>query len=272
MYLRANVLRSGVVVDNSDVLIGGDYVRGTSGGPPVGIPSGGITVLLEEDDTVVFQMAEYANTTNTYTIGGADSYVGIVEIPSEVRGVAGPAGGGSGLSAVSTDASVDGDGTAADPIGIADGGVTTAKLAALSVHTGKINDDAVTAAKLADDSVHHDAIVNNAVRPDNIQAGAVTETKIAAGSVTAAKMDSGTADDGHVPTADGSGGVAWEAQTGAGGMGGLDLYDSVPPSIGANGAVGTSGDAAREITLTVARGLYPTTFPKMSELPLLVLI
>ena len=37
------------------------------------------------------------------------------------------------------------------------------------------------------------------------------------GAVTVDKMDSGTATDGHVATADGSGGVAYEAVTGGGG-------------------------------------------------------
>ena len=56
------------------------------------------------------------------------------------------------------------------------------------------------------------------MRPDNIQASAVetakldddavTEAKIADDSVTVAKLDSGSATDGHVATADGSGGVA----------------------------------------------------------------
>ena len=127
-----------------------------------------------------------------------------------------PSGGGG---TVSTDATLDGDGSAGDPLSLADDAVTTAKIEALAVHTGKLNDDAVTAAKLADNAVHHDSIVDNAVRPDNIQANAVTEAKIADGAVTVAKMDSGSAADGDVATADGSGGVAFEAATGGGGGG-----------------------------------------------------
>ena len=160
-------------------------------------------------------------------------------------GATGPAGTGGGT--VSTDGTIDGDGSPTDALGladdavttakIADDAVTTAKIATNAVHTAKINDDAVhtakindaavTTAKLADDAVttdkladnavHHDAIADNAVRPDNIQASAVTEDKIADGAVTVDKMDSGTAPDGDVATADGSGGVTFEAATGGGG-------------------------------------------------------
>ena len=51
--------------------------------------------------------------------------------------IAGQAGGGGGLSSVSSDATLDGDGTNADPLGVADEGVDTAQLA----------DDAVTSSQ-----------------------------------------------------------------------------------------------------------------------------
>ena len=127
-----------------------------------------------------------------------------------------PSGGGG---TVSTDATLDGDGSAGDPLSLADDAVSTAKIAASAVHTGKINDDAVTAAKLADNAVHHDSIVDNAVRPDNIQASAVTEAKIADLAVTVDKMNSGTATDGDVATADGASGVVYRTPTGGGGGG-----------------------------------------------------
>ena len=90
LYLRANVLRSGVVVANSATIMGGTYVRAISPAAS-GVVSGTTTLLLETGDTITFQMAEEGNTGNTYTIGGADSVVEIIEIPSEVRGVEGPA-------------------------------------------------------------------------------------------------------------------------------------------------------------------------------------
>ena len=91
VQLRANVLRSGVVVPNSGTIMGGAYVRAISNAAS-GIISGTTTLELGEDDTVTFQLAEEANTSNTYTIGGVDSVVEIVELPSEIVGVEGPAG------------------------------------------------------------------------------------------------------------------------------------------------------------------------------------
>lgn len=63
-------------------------------------------------------------------------------------------------------------------LGIANGGVTTAKLA----------DNAVTEAKLADDAVSTDKIVDAAVTTAKINDAAVTEAKLADGSVTTAKL------------------------------------------------------------------------------------
>ena len=82
LYLRANVLRSGVAVANTATIMGGSYLRNFSNARTA-ILSGTTTLLLETGDTITFQMAEEANTGSTYTIGGADSVVEIVEIPSE---------------------------------------------------------------------------------------------------------------------------------------------------------------------------------------------
>ena len=91
LYMRANVLRNGVVVPNTNTLIGGAYVRGQPDAQS-GISSGTTTLLLGLGDTVTFQMMEEGDTANTYTFGGPDSVVEIVEIPSQVVGVQGPAG------------------------------------------------------------------------------------------------------------------------------------------------------------------------------------
>ena len=90
IQLRANVLRSGAVVPNSGTIMGGAYVRAT--GVFSGVISGTTTLLLGTDDTVTFQLLEEGDTTNTYTIGGDDSVVEIIELPSEIVGVEGPAG------------------------------------------------------------------------------------------------------------------------------------------------------------------------------------
>ena len=142
-------------------------------------------------------------------------------------------GSGGGLTAVTSDATLDGAGTTGDPIGVADEGVDTAqlagnavtqaKLAANSVHgaqiansvvgTSELEDDAVTEAKVADSAIGNEQLAANSVRVSEIQANAVTHVKMADGSVdtlelqdgavTVPKMDSGTATDGHVATADG---------------------------------------------------------------------
>ena len=95
--MRANILRSGVVVPNSGTIMGGAYVRGQANAQ-TGISSGTTTLLLGVGDTLTFQMREEGNTANTYTFGGADSVVEIIEIPSQVIGVQGPPGAdGTGL-------------------------------------------------------------------------------------------------------------------------------------------------------------------------------
>ena len=67
------------------------------------------------------------------------------------------------------------------PTSLADGSVTTAKLADNAVTSGKIQDGSVTTAKLAD----------NAVTSGKIQDGSVTTAKLANSTVTAAKIASG---------------------------------------------------------------------------------
>ena len=94
LYMRANVLRSGVVVPDTATIMGGAYVRAQPDAQS-GIASGTTTLLLGLGDTINFQMVEEGDTANTYTFGGADSVVEIVEIPSEVVGVEGAAGAGA---------------------------------------------------------------------------------------------------------------------------------------------------------------------------------
>ncbi|HVE58344.1 MAG TPA: DNRLRE domain-containing protein [Pyrinomonadaceae bacterium] len=69
----------------------------------------------------------------------------------------------NGLQTVTTDATLNGDGTTNNPLGVApnaittpllaDGAVTTQKLANNSIETNKLSDNAVTTAKLSDNSV-----------------------------------------------------------------------------------------------------------------------
>ena len=91
LEMRANVLRSGVVVPNSATIMAGAYVRAITGAMS-SIASGTTTLLLGAGDTIVFQMREEVNTANTYTFGGSDSVVELVEIPSQILAVAGTDG------------------------------------------------------------------------------------------------------------------------------------------------------------------------------------
>ena len=91
--MRANVLRNGVVVPDSDTIMSGPYVRAQPNSQS-SVASGTTTLLLGLGDTINFQMQEEGNTDNTYTFGGSDSVIEIVEIPSEIVGVEGPAGAG----------------------------------------------------------------------------------------------------------------------------------------------------------------------------------
>ena len=108
VQLRANVLRSGVVVDDSATLIGGSYVRAIANATS-GVVSGTTTLLLEAGDTITFQLAEEANSANTYTIGGADSVVEIVEIVTAIE--AGPAGAAGADGAAGPAGAAGADGT-----------------------------------------------------------------------------------------------------------------------------------------------------------------
>ena len=101
-----------------------------------------------------------------------------VSVTGTTADIAGQAGGGGGLSSVSSNATLDGDGTAADPLGVADEGVDTAQLA----------DDAVTQAKLANNSVHAAQIGANAVGSSEISASAVGTSELADNGVTEAKI------------------------------------------------------------------------------------
>ena len=91
---------------------------------------------------------------------------------------------------------------------LADGNVTTAKIAANAVTSGKIasnavttselGDDAVTSAKIADNAVVRAAINAEAVSTSKIEGLAVTTAKIAANAVTNPKIVSGAIDTGHL--------------------------------------------------------------------------
>ena len=182
---------------------------------------------------------------------------------------------GGGIQSVATDTTLSGDGTAADPLGVADDGVDTtqladdavtqAKLANNSVHaaqiganavgtseisanavgTSELSADAVTNANLADDSVHNDQLASNSVRADEIQANAVGHVEMNDDSVGVDELiTSNTPATSQVLGYDGSD-MLWVAQTGGGGASAfVDLTDT-PATITADECVqgNAAGDA-----------------------------
>jgi hypothetical protein len=92
------------------------------------------------------------------------------------------------LSTVATNNTLVGDGTAASPLGLADGSVTTTKLAAAAVGTGQIANAAITSLKLADGSVSNAKLADGAVTTAKLGDGAATTAKIADGAITALKL------------------------------------------------------------------------------------
>ena len=89
----------------------------------------------------------------------------------------------AGTVAVMTDATIDGDGTNAMPLGLADSAVTSVKIADGEVMTQDLMDDAVTNEKLADDAVMSANIVDGEVMNADLAADAVTTDKILNGTI-----------------------------------------------------------------------------------------
>ena len=96
----------------------------------------------------------------------------------------------TGLQSVATDATLTGDGTSANPLGVAPGAITTAHLAHGAVTADKIADGAVTAGKVADDAIGTSKLADNAVTTTKLVDGSVGSAKIAVPlSLTGASPD-----------------------------------------------------------------------------------
>ena len=88
-------------------------------------------------------------------------------------------GGPTGLQSVTTDSTLTGDGTTANPLGVAPGAITSTYLAGGAVTTEKIVDGAVTSAKIADNAVGTTKLSDNSVGTTKLVDGSVTSAKIA---------------------------------------------------------------------------------------------
>ncbi len=79
-----------------------------------------------------------------------------------------------------------------DTAHIADNQITTSKIADSQIITAKINDDAVTTAKIAAGAVGNTEIASTAINSAKIDTGAVTAAKIAANAVGSSQLSSGS--------------------------------------------------------------------------------
>ena len=110
-------------------------------------------------------------------------------------------GGSGGLSAVTSDATLNGDGTSSDPLGVADEGVDTTQLADSAVETSKINNQSVTNAKISSNAVTNDKVANSAIDTAELADAAVETAKIADDAVTAAKIADNAVGSGQIAAA-----------------------------------------------------------------------
>lgn len=158
---------------------------------------------------------------------------------------------GAGLDEVATDATINGDGTLGDPLGLANDAVTTAKILNLNVTESKLATSAVTTGKIA----------NNAVNNSKLADDAVTTSKIVNATVTLAKLAQSGATSGQVPKWNGS---AWApaADNDTGGGGGAPVM-ATPVSGVLTVASAAGVTATRDtgiVTITVPEGVYLRAF------------
>ena len=138
--------------------------------------------------------------------------------------------GTGGLTTVSTNATISGDGTGGSPLSVADDGITSDKIAAGAVDSADLASDAVTNSKVADDAIGTDQVANNAITGDKILDLTVDTDDIATDAVTGAKIANdavgvdalsifGSEVDGRYLQWDSGNGMQWSAvSTGTGGL------------------------------------------------------
>ena len=97
----------------------------------------------------------------------------------------------AGAQTVATDATLSGDGTAANPVGVKPGAITSPYLANGAVTSDKISNGAVTADKISNDAVTADKIAGGAVGDTELADNVVGTAKLVDGSVNSAKIADG---------------------------------------------------------------------------------
>ncbi len=112
---------------------------------------------------------------------------GTVTLPS-----GGTTGDNWGTQTVATDGSLAGSGLMANPLKIADSGVTSAKIANGAVSTAKLADGSVNSAKISDGSVAESDLAANAVTSAKIADGTIATADLADNAIASAKIADGT--------------------------------------------------------------------------------
>ena len=154
--------------------------------------------------------------------------------------------GGSGLSTVASNSTLSGDGTSGSPLGVADSGITSDKIATGAVTGTKLASDAVTNSKVADDAIGTDQLVNNAITGDKILDLTVDTNDLATDAVTGAKLanssvgvdtlsTAGTRSSGQFLQWDSTNGLQWAAASGGSGLSAVTTGSTLEGD-------GTSGD------------------------------
>lgn len=128
-------------------------VSGPTGAVELGIASGGVTTARLADDAVAtakvddgaitepkLAISNPASTGRVLSYGGSGQFEWVD-----------PASGG--LSTVTSDGTLTGDGTSGSPLGVADNAITAARLAANAVTSASVRDNSLTAADLGANSV-----------------------------------------------------------------------------------------------------------------------
>ncbi len=122
--------------------------------------------------------------------------------------------------------------------------VTSAKIADNAVTSARIAADAVTTAKIADDAVTNALIATDAVNQDSIAANAVTATQIVAGTITASEIASNA-----ITTAKINAGAITAAKIGTGEITATQIAsNTITASQIAADAIGVSELAANSVT------------------------
>ncbi len=122
--------------------------------------------------------------------------------------------------------------------------VTSAKIADNAITSARIAADAVTTAKIADDAVTNALIATDAVNQDSIAANAVTATQIVAGTITASEIASNA-----ITTAKINAGAITAAKIGTGEITATQIAsNTITASQIAADAIGVSELAANSVT------------------------